>query len=253
MRVEELLRASAERVGAKSAIVVGRRHHSYVDLERKSTRLASALISRGVVRGSRIALFMDNSFEAIVSTFAILKVGAVANPIDAATDPETLAALLEGSAAVGIVTEARLATTAAAAMARVPTVKLVVLAGGDSAPSRGSCLAFEDIVSRVGPVAEITPAGEPGDVAILLQSANGGEPETLTHDDLVAAASSSETREDTVVITAVAISSHYGLYQLLTAIRVGATQVLQNNGVFRETVFNRTDQLQAEAKLALAG
>jgi hypothetical protein len=34
---------------------------------------------------------------------------------------------------------------------------------------------------------------------------------------------------------------------------VGATQVLQGTSAFRETVFNRADQLQAEAKLALAG
>jgi acyl-CoA synthetase (AMP-forming)/AMP-acid ligase II len=253
MRVEELLKASAKRVGAKVAIVVGRRHHSYGDLERKSARLASALIGRGVARGNRIALFMDNTFEAVVSTFAILKVGAVVTPIDAKTDAETLAVLLERSGAVGIVTEARLATTAATAMVRVPGVKLVVLAGGDRAPSQGSCLGFEDIVGRISPVTEMLPRGEPGDAAILLQPANGGDPETLTHDDLVAAASSAELREDTVVITAVAISSHYGLYQLLTAIRVGATQVLQNTSAFRETVFNSADQLQAEAKLALAG
>lgn len=256
MRVEELLKASAERVGAKVAIVVGRQHHSYSDLERKSARLASALISRGVGRGSRVALFMDNTFEAIVSTFAVLKVGAVVTPIDAATDPETLAVLLERSAAVGLVTEARLATTAAAAMVRVPGVKLVVLAGGDRAPSQGSCLAFEDIVGRMAPVADMPRRGGPGDAAILLQPVGTdgfGEPEMLTHEDLVAAALSAETREDAIVVTGVALSSHYGLYQLLTAIRVGATQVLQGTSAFRETVFNRADQLQAEAKLALAG
>ena len=254
MRVEQLLKDGAERFGAKAAIVVGRRHHSYRDLDTKSARLADALGRRGVTRGDRVAVFLDNSFEAVVSTFAILRAGAVVCPVDPGAAPERLAAVLGETDAVGIVTEARLASAAAAAIAGAPRIRVVVLTGGSHGSAEAGCLNFEDIVGAVAALGAPLHAGESSDPAIVVSVADGyGLAQTLTHEDLVAAAAGSETPLDAVVVASLPISSHYGLYQLLTAIKAGATQVLQCTSALRQSVFNRADQFQADLKLSLAG
>src|SRR5690606_17304823 len=77
MRIEQLLRDGAETHGAKPALVAGRVAYTFTDVDRKSDRLAAALVQRGLTPGSRVALFLDHSVPAIVSVFAILKAGCV--------------------------------------------------------------------------------------------------------------------------------------------------------------------------------
>ena len=254
MRVEQLLRDGAERFGGKVAFVCGRRQHSYRDLDAKAARLAAALAANGVGRGDRVALFMDNSFEAIVSMFAILLTGGVACPVDPANSAGALADTLQTVGAVGIVTEARLASVAATALAGVRGVKVVVLSGGDRSSSRDGCLNFEEIIGSLGPgVSLAAPAGPEAPAVVLKVAGRDREQEVLSHADLVAAAARSETPADAVVVASLPLSSHYGLYQLLTALKAGATQVLQCASTFRDGVFGPVDRLEADARQALAG
>jgi acyl-CoA synthetase (AMP-forming)/AMP-acid ligase II len=255
MRVEQLLSDSAVRFGEKAAIVAERRRHSYSELDAKSDRLAAALTSRGVKAGDRFAVFMDDSFAAIVTAFAVLKAGAVVSPVDPSIDAAGLAPLLHRLHAVGIATEARLASTAAEALADAPGVKLVVLAGGDRAASHGTCISYEDIVGRAGAIDKRRASGSSEDAAVVLQAGLGkpGEALVLTHGDLVAAAAAADTPRDEVVLAAVPISSHYGLYQLLTGIRVGATQILESASAARRNLLIGADAFCANMSIALAG
>ncbi len=152
MRLDSLLRESADRFGQRDAIVVGDVRHSYAELDGKSGRLAAALISHGIRPGDRVLVFMDNSFEAVVTIFAVFKAGGVVVPVDPTSDADTLAFIFDDSRASAVVTQARLASATAAAMRGVATVRLVVLAGGDGAAGSESCLTFEEVVNRAGPV-----------------------------------------------------------------------------------------------------
>ena len=232
MRVEQFLNDSATRFGKKAAIVVAGRQHSYADLARSSDRVAAALRNRGVLRGDRVALFMDDNFEAVVSAFAVLKAGAVASPIHARSDAATLARILSSTGAVAMVTGARLASVAAAAMSSVGTVRLVVLCGGDRSTASRSCLIFEELIRGFGPGPCIERVGPPSDPALLLQAIgpDGESSEaTLTHAEVVAAA----TAVDHTPRMHSSILSHRGLCQLLAAIRAGATLVLETPSAFR--------------------
>ena len=251
MRIEQFLSESALRHGPRAAIVAEGRSHSYAELARSSDRVAAALLNRGVRRGDRIALFMDGNFETVVSAFAVLKAGAVVSPIDPATDADGLARILGETNASGIVTEARRASVAAAAIATAHSVKLVVLCGGDRSTAEASCLCFEELVGGIGPAAGVERAGPPGDPAILLQTehADGAAAaKTLSHADLVAAAARIDCGSERNLAS---VLSHHGLCQLLGAIRAGATLVLESSVAFRQTVFSRTAD-ENEAVLALA-
>ncbi len=85
MRIEQYLTKSAQRFGTKTALVAGDRRLSYGELDAASDRLAAALVRRGLKRGERAVVFMDNAWEAVVGLFAVLKAGAVFSPINPST------------------------------------------------------------------------------------------------------------------------------------------------------------------------
>ena len=84
----EVLPASARRFRDKTALVVGDRKFSFSELNELSSRLANSLRGIGVEAGDRITLYAPNSWEWVVSYYAIHELGAVANPINAMLTPE---------------------------------------------------------------------------------------------------------------------------------------------------------------------
>jgi acyl-CoA synthetase (AMP-forming)/AMP-acid ligase II len=247
MRVEQFLSEGALRFGSRPAVVAHNRPHSYADLARSSDRIASALMGRGIKRGDRVALFMGNSFEAIVSAFAVLKAGAVVSPIDPASDADALAHALNQTRAVGIITEARHASAAAIAMTRAFGVRLVLLCGGDRSTASNSCLCYEDLVGGIGSGPGVARAGVGNDAAILLPPSFASGAATLTHADLIAA-----TAERPEAASFSSILSYAGICQLLVTIREGATLILEARSVFRRTILDRIDG-EAEMATALNG
>ena len=244
MRVEDFLRDSARRLPGKTALVAGKRRLTFAELDVMSDRLAAALGNRGIARGDRVVVFMENSFEAVVAIFAVLKAGAVFSPVNPSTKSEKLGFILNNGRAAGIITQARLAGTAGAAVARADLVKLVVLAGGGSAPVATGCLSFEAAIATTG-----NAPSEPGnglDLAMIIYtSGSTGFPKgvMMTHRNIVAAATSIttylENREDDVILGVLPLSFDYGLYQVLMALKVGATLVLEKSFAFPQMILNR--------------
>lgn len=241
MWVEQFLNEGASRFGSRAAIVADGRPHSYSDLARNSDRVGAALMARGVKHGERVAFFMDNTFAAVVSAFAVLKAGAVVGPIDPASDAEGLEQVLDQSRAVGIVTDARHASVAAVATARTYSIRFVLLCGGGRSTTSASCLSYEDLVGGIGFGRSVARAGAGSDVAVLLQPSLA----ELTHDDLIAAAADCASGKSTQ-----SALSYSGFCQLLASVRVGATTILDAPSAFRSTVLDRSE---AEMALVLNG
>jgi long-chain acyl-CoA synthetase len=64
--------------GDMEAIVAGEERLSFAELNRQATRLARALVARGVRKGDRVGIAMRNCPSWIVSWMAILKAGGIA-------------------------------------------------------------------------------------------------------------------------------------------------------------------------------
>ena len=77
MLVQDFLESSARQFPEKTALVCGDRRLTYRDIDGHSDRLAQALLGRGVEPGDRVVIQMQNSVEAVLSIFAVLKAGAV--------------------------------------------------------------------------------------------------------------------------------------------------------------------------------
>lgn len=80
--VPALVRSSAARFGGKPFIVAGGQELSYTELETRSGRLATRLLSMGIGKGDHVGILMPNSVEWAVAWFATTRIGAVAVPLN---------------------------------------------------------------------------------------------------------------------------------------------------------------------------
>jgi long-chain acyl-CoA synthetase len=90
----QILPAAAARRPAKTALITATRSLTYAELDDLSTRVACALLRRGVTAGRPVSLYAPNSWQWIVAYHGILKAGAVVNPINVMLTPPEVAFIL---------------------------------------------------------------------------------------------------------------------------------------------------------------
>ena len=78
----EVLRRTAQRLPAKTAVIDGERTFTYQQLDAHSDRFAAALAALGVRQGDHIALLAPNCAEFVIAFYGIVKAGAVASTIN---------------------------------------------------------------------------------------------------------------------------------------------------------------------------
>ncbi|HWM13133.1 MAG TPA: AMP-binding protein [Gaiellaceae bacterium] len=243
--LHETLLASAERVPDREAVVAGAERLAYADLSDRALRLARALQELGVGRGDRVAIYMDNSAGCATAVYAAMLAGGVFVVVNAQTKEDKLLYVLDDCEATVLLTEGALTRIALSAAAAAPSVKAVVAA---SAPAGvEGALDFDDVVasaepdpSRVGTI--------PLDLAALIYtSGSTGFPKgvMMTHQSMVFAAGSISQYlrlgPDERILGVLPLAFDYGLYQLLMAIRMGGTLVLERSFAFPAQIVKRVE------------
>ncbi len=90
----EMLAAHARKRPRRPALLVGDTKISYERLQKKVDTLARFLELSDIRRGDRVAIFMQNSKEFVISLFAITKIGAVAVPVNTFLKSDEVAYIL---------------------------------------------------------------------------------------------------------------------------------------------------------------
>jgi len=246
MRVEHFLSSSARRFPDKTALVTPSRRWTYRELDQATDRLAASLAARGLTHGDRVAIFMDNSAEAVIGIFATLKAGAVFSPVNPTTKANKLAYILDNCRAAAIITEARHLRVVEPATAEAASVRLTVVANGAPGTLVPGGLAFEAAIAGATAAAPRPRAATDLDLAMLIYtSGSTGQPKgvMMLHQNVVAAATSIttylESSADDVILNVLPISFDYGLYQVLMTFKVGATLVLERSFAFPMALIKR--------------
>ncbi len=239
MQVEEFLERSFKSTPKKTALVCGGSRYTYAQVERASNRLAHALAANGVERGDRVAVYLENSFEAVAGVFAALKAGGVFVVVNATTKPDKLAYMLNNCRAKALITDRERLAAAEQALAGTPHLQAVWAAG------EGQSASFAD--GRVRPLEsalddaslpETPPPKKCIDIdlaALIYTSGSTGRPKgvMLTHVNIVSAATSIttylENTSDDIILNVLPLSFDYGLYQVLMAFKIGGTIVLERS------------------------
>jgi amino acid adenylation domain-containing protein len=231
---------SARRLPEKVALVCQGRRLTYRELDEQSDALATALASHGVARGDRVIVFADNTVEAAISFWAVLKANAVVSVVNPLTKIDKLRYLIRDCRPTALITEARLVGVWRE-LVESPTLR-VVISAGELAATAGDLprgvVRWSEAMQASGSAPPRRRRIDVDLAAIIYTSGSTGDPKgvMLTHRNMLTAATSIsaylEVREEEVILGVLPLAFDYGLYQMIMAFREGARLVLERSFTF---------------------
>lgn len=94
MNVGAVLRETARRLPDKKAVTYGSRSLTFRELDRAAEQVARFLSSRGVKKGARVGIIFPNIPEFVLVYLGIVRLGAIAVPLDARLKADELGPIL---------------------------------------------------------------------------------------------------------------------------------------------------------------
>jgi long-chain acyl-CoA synthetase len=179
MNLTRLLSDAAARSASEPALVLPGSELSYRHLEERVRRLAGALRRRGLARGDAALLLLPNSEAFVLCYLAIVRLGAVAVPLNFRARGSELAHALRVSRARALVYQAKLRAALREAAGSLETSALRVAVGG---AAEGE-LAFEELLAEEPALEEIPELPDDHVAAMVFTHAVDGIPRgaLLTH------------------------------------------------------------------------
>src|SRR6056297_1781693 len=245
--LHDSLRIAAAEHPDKAAVVTEDERLSYRELAERSARLARGLQDRGVRRGDRVAIYLENSADLVAAIYGTLMSGAAFMVVNPQTKADKLAYVLSDAQAAAIVAEGHLAKAVAEAAATVPSLHTVVLRGATRETVQET-LPLDAFLADHPP--EPHDSGVlPVDLAALIStsgSTDNPKGVMLSHQNMVfTQASVSEylrLSTDDRILHVLPLAFDYGLYQAIMAIHLAATLVLETSFSFPARVIQRVNE-----------
>jgi len=97
LNLGEMLRVNAKKFPAKMCLADSARRHTFAETNARVNRLANAMTALGLVRGDRVACFLENSIEICELYMAAAKTGIIVVPMNFRIDPKTAAYVTDNS------------------------------------------------------------------------------------------------------------------------------------------------------------
>lgn len=239
--LQDSLQRTAQLAPGKTAIISGNERISYGELWRRSLQMANVLKSRGVKRGDRVAIYLENTWQCAVSLFGSALADAVFVLINPQTKSDKLAYILKDSGARVLVAESALLRFVLPALDPLEVLPWLLIAGMHPDCTAGESLqaAWESASDTVPPTANITL-----DLASLLYtSGSTGEPKGVMHSHqsmrfaLESLVEYLKMNSEDRILCILPLAFGYGLYQLLMAAHTGATLVLERSFAYPALIF----------------
>lgn len=235
VHLHDLLAQAAATTPDAPALTSGERTVAYGELWSEVRAAASHLLSLGLERDDRVAIYLEKRIETVVALFATSLAGGIAVPVNPVLRAPQVEHILSDAGARFLVTSGqRLGMLGGGS----PAVEHVVVVGAAEPTTDGSS-AHPWVDGGGGSV----PAGRGVDLdpaAILYTSGSTGSPKgvVLSHRNLIAGAESVSTylgnTAADVILSVLPLSFDAGLSQVTTAFAVGAHCVLLNYLVPRD-------------------
>jgi acyl-CoA synthetase (AMP-forming)/AMP-acid ligase II len=250
MQLESFLERNADRHAEKTAVVCGPQRLSFAEVEQAANRLARAFMARGVNRGDRVGVHLENSVEALIAIFAVLKVGGVFVMVNPSTKTDKLTYVLNDCRATALCLPATKLATHASCWQQTPHLRTLVVTGTAATPLTvpgKKCVGWSDAQEEQAGHDQ-PPAKRAIDIdlaALVYTSGSTGNPKgvMLSHQNMVAAATSIttylENRSDDILLSVLPLAFDYGLYQALMSIKFGGTLILERSFAYPQAIFKR--------------
>jgi fatty-acyl-CoA synthase len=181
---------SAEVFGDLPAVIHGARRYNWAQLRERSARLAAALRTLGVGRGSTVSVMLPNTPEMVEVHYAVPALNAVLNTLNTRLDASLLAWQMNHCEASVLITDREFAPTMAEALRLLRSEhgrELIVIDVADSEYAgpgeRLGAHEYESLLAAHAPLARLEgPADEWDAIAVSYTSGTTGDPKgVVTH------------------------------------------------------------------------
>ena len=155
-----------------------RREMSWKDFDRRANRFANLLLSRGLKKGTKVAVLLMNCLEWLPIYFGILKAGCLAVPMNYRYSSDEIKYCLELADVEVLVFGPEFVTRMDAIASDIPDVKMLFYVGKDGPAYSEPCLELMNFCSSSAPPVALTPED---DAAIYFSSGTTGFPKAILH------------------------------------------------------------------------
>jgi acyl-CoA ligase (AMP-forming) (exosortase A-associated) len=255
--IHELIFDAAQRAPHAPALSWQGEELDYAALAQSVRAGAGALLTLGLQRGARVAVYLEKRPENVSAMFGAAAAGGVFVPINPLLKPDQVAYILADCNVAILVTSRERLAQLAPALAACPDLQTVLLTGdGDLQASLGGVrlLSWNAMPASGAPAPMPHTVIDTDMAAILYTSGSTGRPKgvVLSHRNMLAGALSvsgylRNTPQDRILCV-LPLSFDYGLSQLTTAFASGACAVLMNYLLLRDIV----EAVEQEAITGLA-
>ena len=241
---EALLRSAGKSPQKTVAIVKGI-EYSYEQLKNEAVQLANYLVKSGIQKGDRVAIYMNNSWECIVSIYGATLAGAAFLIINPQTKANKLQYILEDSGAKILLSEINLKYEFSRALQSIKKINELIVAGKEDELDIPAIkiTSFGNIIQQE--FENVLPQIIPNDLgALIYTSGSTGFPKgvVMTHQSMVFTSWSLieylRLVEDERILLLSPLAFDYGLYQLFMAVTIGGTLIVEQSFTFPATIYN---------------
>lgn len=247
---EALLR-SEKNNPLKTAIIVKDVEYSYTSLKENAENLARYLVKAGIKKGDRVAIYMDNSWQSIISIYGVTLSGGVFLVINPQTKADKLKYILNDCEAKILISVHSLKNELSRALEDVKGISELIIAGDINSIQKFQhfkLVSFEDCI-QLNTYSVTFPNIIPNDLAALIYtSGSTGFPKgvMMTHQSMVFTSWSLieylRLSENDRIMLILPLAFDYGLYQLLMSVTIGGTLIVEQSFIFTASIYKNINK-----------
>jgi len=255
MQVNNFLEKSAQKYPDKPAVWFDKKWMTYSEIDIYANKVGNYLKRAGVQKGDRVALLFENSFDHIISYFAILKAGGIAVALNTDITTESLIYLLNHSDAKVIITNKRYSRYVIPALTKTPYLTEVIVNQSDLSKYKliGHCnpVNLDEIYSNENNSRPDVRCIDIDLEAIVYTSGSTGKPKGVTHTHLNVVSNMRSivkylylTEHDRIMVI-LPFYYIYGKSLLLTHFLQGGSVVIDNSFAYPNVVLENMKKTDA--------
>jgi long-chain acyl-CoA synthetase len=167
----------------KTALIFEGKSFTHKDVDEMANRVANALQGLGIERGDRVALFLPNIPEFIISYLGILKIGAIAVSLNVMLKKNEVKFILNDCSAKILITTDSLADNVPEE--ELPELKHILIAEGEARKRKE--ISLKQLMSSASPDARAVEMERNDPATIIYTSGTTGFPKgaTLSHGNVI--------------------------------------------------------------------
>lgn len=254
MLVNQFLSRSVDLYPDKEALICPEGRYLYREIGGRVKEFSDLLLNMNVDKSDRVMIFLENSFESVVSIFGILEVGGVFVVINPQIKSKKMEYIINDCGTKILITDRSHLEQIRDVLGNCISLEKIILTDAEGEETitvnkrRITVTTFYNTEKPSGRINDTSKIVDVDLASIIYTSGSTGFPKgvVLTHRNMSSAADSIieylENTHNDIIFNVLPLSFDYGLYQVLMAFKFGGTVVLEKSFIFPHYVLKRIQE-----------